>query len=429
MFCEKCGRELKDEWKVCPKCGEPVIKSDNEEKNIKVIKDNDKNQEIKQSRDENKKKLAIGVGLIVLIVLIAGSVLILKTNKKEILRKVEKQENNQGEKRNKKVKNVDVEQYFDKSGKELKKLGFKKNNSGKYENEDGSIVIEMKDDAVSSISMNSECKSEFHGIKIGDEYEKIEFVFGDTYPLIGADEGGDLYGNIETGTQIYIRTARNKVRTITIDLNCDLSGYEDSDTIFTDYPGLGGTYYDSDTGERLVIAAVDSNFAYTYYSADGSIVDTATDCTGYYNDENELESIWSDDPLKHGIERREGGGFEISSGVGQPWGNFRKISGTNVITAKLEGTYKNGDDSISISNQITDFDNDNIPAGVEIADVYVSYNGGAIINGTLYTQGGVDGVVVIIDGTTGEPRGTLTVEDGEIIVTGSMFDGTFKLME
>lgn len=177
----------------------------------------------------------------------------------------------------------------------------------------------------------------------------------------------------------------------------------------------------------MVIAAVDSNFAYTYYSADGSIVDTATDCTGYYNDENELESIWSDDPLKHGIERREGGGFEISSGVGQPWGNFRKISGTNVITAKLEGTYKNGDDSISISNQITDFDNDNIPAGVEIADVYVSYNGGAIINGTLYTQGGVDGVVVIIDGTTGEPRGTLTVEDGEIIVTGSMFDGTFKL--
>ena len=61
---------------------------------------------------------------------------------------------------------------------------------------------------------------------------------------------------------------------------------------------------------------------------------------------------------------------------------------------------------------------------MEIADVYVSYNGGAIINGTLYTQGGVDGVVVIIDGTTGEPRGTLTVEDGEIIVTGSMFDGT-----
>lgn len=24
MFCKKCGTELKDEWKVCPNCGEPV---------------------------------------------------------------------------------------------------------------------------------------------------------------------------------------------------------------------------------------------------------------------------------------------------------------------------------------------------------------------------------------------------------------------
>lgn len=118
--------------------------------------------------------------------------------------------------------------------------------------------------------------------------------------------------------------------------------------------------------------------------------------------------------------------MEISSGVGQPWGNFRKISGTDIVTAKLEGTYKNGDDSISISKQITDFDNDNIPAGVEIADASISYNGGANINGILYTQGG-DGTVAIIDETTDEPRGIITFEDGKIVVTGSMFDGTFKL--
>ena len=30
MFCRKCGTELKDEWQVCPNCGEPVPK-DNEE--------------------------------------------------------------------------------------------------------------------------------------------------------------------------------------------------------------------------------------------------------------------------------------------------------------------------------------------------------------------------------------------------------------
>lgn len=58
--------------------------------------------------------------------------------------------------------------------------------------------------------------------------------------------------------------------------------------------------------------------------------------------------------------------------------------------------------------------------------MYVSYNGGSIINGILYTQGG-DGTVAIIDETTGEPRGIITFEDGKIVVTGSMFDGTFKL--
>lgn len=146
------------------------------------------------------------------------------------------------------------------------------------------------------------------------------------------------------------------------------------------------------------------------HGGDGSIADVATGCTGSYNDEGDVESIWSDDPTKHGIEKREDGGLEISSGVGQPWGNFRKISGTDIVTAKLEGTYKNGDDSISISKQITDFDNDNIPAGVEIADASISYNGGANINGILYTQGG-DGTVAIIDETTDEPRGIITFED------------------
>ena len=42
----------------------------------------------------------------------------------------------------------------------------------------------------------------------------------------------------------------------------------------------------------------------------------------------------------------------------------------------------------------------------------------------MYTQGG-DVTVAIIDETTGEPRGIITFEDGKIVVTGSMFDGTF----
>lgn len=446
MFCKKCGKEIKGSEKFCPYCGEKIENSEEkvvekeqklDEQRIEKEQSNEENnQSVKQSHKvKTRKQFTVGkiIGIAAMLAIIGIGIYSQVKDEAPVdpSKKQEEKKNTAQDKKtdtkakaDKKTDNIDVEQYFDKSGKELEKIGFKKNNSGKYENEDGSIVIEMKDDAVSSISMNSECKSEFHGIKIGDEREKIEKEFGDTYPLIGTDESGDIYGDFDKGTEIEIKTAQNKVRTISIWLNCDLSGFEDSDTTFTDYPGIGGTYYDSDTGERLVIAVVDSDFA--YYSADGSIADVATGCTGSYNDEGDVESIWSDDPTKHGIEKREDGGLEISSGVGQPWGNFRKISGTDIVTAKLEGTYKNGDDSISISKQITDFDNDNIPAGVEIADASISYNGGANINGILYTQGG-DGTVAIIDETTDEPRGIITFEDGKIVVTGSMFDGTFKL--
>lgn len=25
MFCQKCGQEMRDDWKVCPKCAEPTV--------------------------------------------------------------------------------------------------------------------------------------------------------------------------------------------------------------------------------------------------------------------------------------------------------------------------------------------------------------------------------------------------------------------
>ena len=53
-----------------------------------------------------------------------------------------------------------------------------------------------------------------------------------------------------------------------------MSEYE-QEAMFTDFPGVGGTYYDSETGERLVIASTDSTWAFTYYDADGSVIKIA----------------------------------------------------------------------------------------------------------------------------------------------------------
>lgn len=117
------------------------------------------------------------------------------------------------------------------------------------------------------------------------------------------------------------------------------------------------------------------------------------------------------------------GTFEISSGMGQPWGCFRKISGTDTVTAKIEGTYKNGDDTIVISNQLEDIDNDNIPWGVTMADAVITFNNGSVINGTLYLQG--NGTLAVIDNISKEVKGIFTFEKDKIVVTGSMFDGDF----
>lgn len=414
MFCRNCGKEIKEQEKFCPYCGSKVEEGVNAEKQSEIPKNNEKNKSV---------GIKAVVGIVVLVVVVAGAFCgyhFLKKNnvqqsklKKEQLEKNVKKQVNQL---------TDVENFINKSADELEKEGFISKGSDTYENDNGSIQIKVSNQSVSSITMNENCTNPFHGIYIGDKYDDIKDKLEEKYKMLGTTESGDVFGIIEEKILVTVKTANGNVRGITIDAGYDMSEYE-QEAMFTDFPGVGGTYYDSETGERLVIASTDSTWAFTYYDADGSVIYSAAECEGNYDDDDNLSSIWNGDMTGYIIQGNGDGTFEISSGMGQPWGYFRKISGTDTVTAKIEGTYKNGDDTIVISNQLEDIDNDNIPWGVTMADAVITFNNGSVINGTLYLQG--NGTLAVIDNISKEVKGIFTFEKDKIVVTGSMFDGDF----
>ena len=46
MFCKKCGKEIKETWKVCPNCGEPI--TDVPTKHLENIRKNEKQNKVKK---------------------------------------------------------------------------------------------------------------------------------------------------------------------------------------------------------------------------------------------------------------------------------------------------------------------------------------------------------------------------------------------
>ena len=57
MFCQKCGKELKEEWKLCPNCGAPIEQKGNQDNHNGMAKDKASK---KESTNEIKMEISAG---------------------------------------------------------------------------------------------------------------------------------------------------------------------------------------------------------------------------------------------------------------------------------------------------------------------------------------------------------------------------------
>ena len=190
-----------------------------------------------------------------------------------------------------------------------------------------------------------------------------------------------------------------------------------SEAVLTDPVTMGwaGTYKDDDSGDRLVIASIGYEWSYVIYTSSGQIFEKESEC-GAFGDY--LEGQY------YTFYKNENGLLSVTSGAGKGWGNYRRISGTYTPDLEIEGTYENDTTTMIVYDQMAEASTKYVPTGSDIAAVRVEYNNGLVIDGRLYTQG--DGGLSIIDSVSKEIYGIATFENGEVKVTGSGFDGILK---
>lgn len=200
-----------------------------------------------------------------------------------------------------------------------------------------------------------------------------------------------------------------------------ISQDKSSVVLFTDLPGLAGAYVDTDTGERLAVAEDGYLWAYTYYDKNGDVKCNEVECDwenalgGYIA--GEQFNIMQDDAgiLKLSL-------VDSSDGM---YGNFRKVSGTTNTVRNVEGKYVNGTDYILVFNQMVDVDDEDVPTGADIADAVIYSSRTGKFTARLYTE--QYGTLAIINSSNEVVKGIITFENGNAIVSGSAFDGTFEL--
>lgn len=484
MFCENCGKEIGDNDVFCPNCGK-AIKEKKIMQEEKILTESDVKSENPNTEPKKKKSgkaiVVLGIVAIVIIVSIFAMKMFGGNSKaKEIVEKlkdstmVSKTENGYEfaygdiwtlcyteETMYVKMSIPSISEYFAETlvGSNLGDDGTFKYNL-KTEELNMYCDTELDGENLSAITYNIE-DDEFTFIVNGERYETekeyAQQIKDDNIAVILKSNVDDFVDDLN-----YINLTKDDVANLTykhIKANVDdkelktvkkdkeseapereetkpepeveteseeepvkepqeeSSESNEKENLLTDPITMGwaGTYKDDDSGERLVIASIGYEWSYVMYTASGQVGQKESGCSA---GKDYLEGQY------YTFYKNENGLLGVTSGVGQGWGNYRRISGTSTPDLEIEGTYENDTTTITVSEQMAEASTEYVPTGADIAAIHVKYNNGLEIDGRLYTQG--DGGLAIVDSISKEIYGTATFKNNQVEVTGSGFDGILK---
>lgn len=484
MFCENCGKEIGDNDVFCPNCGK-AIKEKKIMQEEKILTESDVKSENPNTEPKKKKSgkaiVVLGIVAIVIIVSIFAMKMFGGNSKaKEIVEKlkdstmVSKTENGYEfaygdiwtlcyteETMYVKMSIPSISEYFAETlvGSNLGDDGTFKYNL-KTEELNMYCDTELDGENLSAITYNIE-DDEFTFIVNGERYETekeyAQQIKDDNIAVILKSNVDDFVDDLN-----YINLTKDDVANLTYkDIKANVDDKElktvkkdkeseapereetkpepeveteseeepvkepqeessesnEKENVLTDPITMGwaGTYKDDDSGERLVIASIGYEWSYVMYTASGQVGQKESGCSA---GKDYLEGQY------YTFYKNENGLLGVTSGVGQGWGNYRRISGTSTPDLEIEGTYENDTTTITVSEQMAEASTKYVPTGADIAAIHVKYNNGLEIDGRLYTQG--DGGLAIVDSISKEIYGTATFKNNQVEVTGSGFDGILK---
>ena len=204
MYCRKCGKQLNDDWKSCPYCGEPTDSGQDIEKTV---------SESRNISTPFYKKWLFWV-LVVVIVLVIGlmSILVLKIggiDNNEPKAQVAEEKNDFSEQ--------DFKDLIGKKAEDVENAGLILSDTpDEYVALDGKLKIIMKNDRVDQIIIGgqSDTAPAFYSVQIGMNGEEAKSKLTEFYPEDTSTEEMLKLSNLEKKESVECNLSEGKVSDI-----------------------------------------------------------------------------------------------------------------------------------------------------------------------------------------------------------------------